>query len=113
MARQTGTQNTNAGDSPDDLAAVRQDVEALRTDLATLLEHMKGLGSAKLDQAGAAGSETIERLRADVERTADRLRQQGQVSLAEVERTIQERPLTALLAAFGAGLLLARLWDRR
>jgi hypothetical protein len=48
-----------------------------------------------------------------LEQTAGRLGNQGRVSVAEIERTIRERPLTALLAAFGAGLLFARLWDRR
>lgn len=111
MAKQTDTDG--AADGAADLAAVKKDVEALRADLSTLLEHLGGLGEAKLREAGAAGSDTIDGLRVELERTADQLRRHGQHSVAEVERTIKERPLTALLAAFGAGLLFARLWDRR
>lgn len=113
MAKQSGAASANAGDPSDDLAAVKRDVEALRADLASLVKHIRGLGEAKLDQAGAAGSDAIEAVGAELQRTAEQLRRQGQASVAEVERTIQERPLMALLAAFGAGLLFARFWDRR
>lgn len=113
MAKQTANADSNGGDAPGDVAAVQQDIEALRADLASLIEHMKGLGETKLGDAANAGSDAIEGLRSQLEQTANRLGNQGRVSVAEVERTIRERPLTALLAAFGAGLLLARLWDRR
>ena len=55
----------------------------------------------------------VEELGADLERAADALRRQGQASIAQVEDTIKERPLLSLLAAFGAGVLIARLLGRR
>lgn len=132
MTKQTGTNDNDPGE---DLAAVKKDVEALRGDLAALVKSIKGLGEkkasgassdlaalletvkeigeGKLGSAGTAGSEAVDALRAALEGNADRLRRQGQASVAEVERAIQDRPLMALLAAFGVGLLFARFWDRR
>jgi ElaB/YqjD/DUF883 family membrane-anchored ribosome-binding protein len=94
------------------LDAIKEHVEALRTELAMLTKHI-GLSSATLARAQTAGALKIEELGADVERAAEVLRQQGQASLAQVENTIRERPLLSLLAAFGAGILIARLLERR
>jgi ElaB/YqjD/DUF883 family membrane-anchored ribosome-binding protein len=96
-----------------ELDAVKEHVAALRTELAALTTHIKGLGSAKLGQAQSAGSLKIEELSADLQRAADALRQQGQASVAQLEDMIREKPLISLLAAFGAGVLLARLLERR
>jgi hypothetical protein len=37
----------------------------------------------------------------------------GHDALVGVERTVHDRPLTSLLAAFGIGLILSRILDRR
>ena len=96
-----------------ELDAIKEHVEALRTELAMLTKHIKGLSSATLERAQTAGALKIEELGADLERAADALRRQGQASIAQVENTIRERPLLSLLAAFGAGLLIARLLERK
>jgi ElaB/YqjD/DUF883 family membrane-anchored ribosome-binding protein len=96
-----------------ELDAVKEHVEALRTELAMLTKHIKGLSSATLERAQTAGALKIEELGADLERAADALRRQGQASVAQVENTIRERPLLSLLAAFGAGVLIARLLGRK
>jgi ElaB/YqjD/DUF883 family membrane-anchored ribosome-binding protein len=97
----------------EELDAIKEHVEALRAELATLTKHVKGLSSAALARAQSAGALKIGELGADLERAADALRRQGQASIAQVEDTIKERPLLSLLAAFGAGVLLARLLERR
>jgi ElaB/YqjD/DUF883 family membrane-anchored ribosome-binding protein len=96
-----------------EMDAVKEHIQALRSELATLTTHLKGLSSAKLEQAQSAGSLKIEELSADLQRAADSLRRQGQTSVAQFEDTIREKPLISLLAAFGAGILIARLLDRR
>jgi ElaB/YqjD/DUF883 family membrane-anchored ribosome-binding protein len=96
-----------------EMDAVKEHIQALRSELATLTTHLKGLSSAKLEQAQSAGSLKIEELSADLQRAADALRRQGQASVAQFEDTIREKPLISLLAAFGAGMLIARLLDRR
>ena len=109
MAREVET----ATKADQELDAIKEHVEALRTELATLTKHVKGLSSAALARAQTAGALKIEELGADLERVADTLRRQGQASIAQVEDTIKERPLLSLLAAFGAGVLIARLLERR
>jgi ElaB/YqjD/DUF883 family membrane-anchored ribosome-binding protein len=109
MARETEA----AIKADQELDAVKEHIQALRTELATLTTHIKGLRSAKLEQAQSAGSLKIEELGADLQRAADALRQQGQASVAQFENTIREKPLISLLAAFGAGVLVARLLERK
>jgi ElaB/YqjD/DUF883 family membrane-anchored ribosome-binding protein len=96
-----------------ELEAIKEHVEALRTELALLTKHIKGLSSATLARAQTAGALKIEELGADLEHAAEALRRQGQASVAQVENMIRERPLVSLLAAFGAGLLIARLLERK
>ena len=93
--------------------AIKEHVEALRTELAMLTKHIKGLSSATLERAQTAGALKIEELGAGLERAAEALRRQGQASVAQVENTIRERPLLTLLAAFGVGVLIARLLERK
>lgn len=109
MARETDA----ASKADQELDAVKEHIQNLRTELATLTTHIKGLSGAKLEQAQLAGSLKIEELGADLQRAADALRQQGQATVAQVENTIREKPLISLLAAFGAGILIARLLERR
>jgi ElaB/YqjD/DUF883 family membrane-anchored ribosome-binding protein len=109
MARETDA----AAKADQELDAVKEHIQALRTELATLTTHIKGLSSAKLEQAHTAGTLKLEELSGDLQRAADALRQQGQVSIAQFENMIREKPLVSLLAAFGAGVLVARLLERR
>jgi ElaB/YqjD/DUF883 family membrane-anchored ribosome-binding protein len=109
MARETDA----AAKADQELDAVKEHIQALRTELATLTTHIKGLSSAKLEQAQTAGSLKLEELSGDLQRAADALRQQGQASIAQFESTIREKPLISLLAAFGAGVLVARLLERK
>jgi ElaB/YqjD/DUF883 family membrane-anchored ribosome-binding protein len=109
MARETDA----ASKADQELDAVKEHIQSLRTELATLTTHIKGLSSAKLEQAQLAGGLKIEELGAELQRAADAVRQQGQASVAQLENTIKEKPLLSLLAAFGAGLLIARLLGRK
>jgi ElaB/YqjD/DUF883 family membrane-anchored ribosome-binding protein len=109
MARETDA----AAKADQELDAVKEHIQALRTELATLTTHIKGLSSAKLEQAQTAGTLKLEDLGADLQRAADELRRQGQASIAQFESMIREKPLVSLLAAFGAGMLVARLLERR
>ena len=109
MARETDA----ATKADQELDAVKEHIQALRAELSTLTTHIKGLSSAKLEQAQSVGSLKIEELSADLQRAADALRQRSQASVAQLENTIREKPLISLLAAFGAGLLIARLLERK
>jgi ElaB/YqjD/DUF883 family membrane-anchored ribosome-binding protein len=109
MARETDA----AAKADQEIDVVKEHIQALRAELASLTTHIKALSSAKLEQAQTAGALKIEELSGDLQRAADALRQQGQASVAQLENTIREKPLIAVLAAFGAGVLIARLLERR
>ncbi len=100
-------------DLADDLAKLKEDITRLRDDLASVSEHVAGLGRSSYGQAKTAGIDKIDELRQELERTYERLRAQGEASVADVERQVQERPLLSLLAAFGIGMLATRLLARR
>ena len=105
---------SKAATEPDaDVNALRKDIEALRGDLESLAKNIKSMGEGKIQQASALGTAKIDELRSELERRVDDLREQGRESVATVERTIQEKPLMTLLAAFGAGMLIARLLERK
>ena len=79
-----------------DLAMVREDLDALKRDVASLIEHMKG---------GAAN--TVQNAAGEVER---RVRSLGQQAGAEGDRStkafklfVQNQPLVALTIAAGIG----------
>ena len=102
-----------AGKADQEIDAIKEHMEALRTELSMLTKHIKGLSSATLERAQTAGALKLEELGADLERAAVALRRQGQMSVSQVENAIREKPLLSLLAAFGAGVLIARLLGRR
>lgn len=116
MTKQTATLEKPNGiveTATDEFGSLRSDIERLRSDLAALSKDFKGVGSAALTEAQRVGADKIEAMRGEVERTAQWLRKQGAASMTEVEHTIQQRPILSLLAAFGAGMLITRLMERR
>ena len=108
MARQSASSDKTS----DDLDKLKDDIEALRADLSSLTKTIKGMGSSAVEDVQALGAEKLDELRAEIERASGQVRRQGEASIAEIEQTVQERPLFSLLAAFGAGMLISRLLDR-
>ena len=109
MARQSTSTGTNSGEFDD----LKTDIDKLRADLSSLTKHMKEVGNSAAADAKKAGADKVDELRNELERTAQQLKRQGEASVAEVEKTIQEKPLLSLLAAFGVGMLITRFLDRR
>ena len=109
MAKQIESEST----TDQELDAIKRHIDALRTELSILTKHITGLSSATLERAQDAGALKMEEFGADLERAAEALRRQAQMSVGQVETAIRERPLLSLLAAFGAGILIARLLERK
>lgn len=82
--------------------ALRADLETLRDDVSHLTETLKHMASAR-------GNEAYERLRQTADQTRTRVRETASAAAHQVE----ERPLTSVLIAFGIGLLLGIVFDRR
>lgn len=93
MADTTSTKETDA---------LRHDLNALRDDVSHLTETLKGMASSR-------GSEAYDRLRQTADQTRTRVRDTASAAVHQVE----ERPLTSVLIAFGVGMLLGILFDRR
>ena len=84
-----------------EIAALQTEIKQLRVDFAKLTDTMRDIasnGAAGTDQAQAS----IETVWSEVQRQAGSL-----------GREIEERPIAAALTAFGAGLLLGRLFSPR
>lgn len=103
-----------------DTKDVKADVSDLAADIAQLKEDIKklsgsivGLGRDGFDAAQRGGAKQLGAWREDVGDLATTLKKQGQHQLDAVEGQMRERPVLSLLAAFGVGLLVSRLIDRR
>jgi ElaB/YqjD/DUF883 family membrane-anchored ribosome-binding protein len=82
-----------------EIETLRADVAKLRTDLSGIAVSLKDLGKGRVK----------EELRKGMEGARDR----GKKSVETVEQQIEQRPLLALLAAFGVGVVLGKILDRR
>jgi ElaB/YqjD/DUF883 family membrane-anchored ribosome-binding protein len=81
---------------------LQSDMEQLRADVSAMMETI-----GKLAQDGKQeGARRVREVR-------DRVIDQAEKSKEAVESQIVERPLISVLAAFGVGMLLGRLLDRR
>lgn len=92
--------------SPSDQAP---DMDALRSELEKLREHLTTISSTVSTLATEMGSEAAQRLYA----SADDVKARAQRATRSVEHTVAEQPLTSVLAAFVIGLVLGVLFGRR
>ena len=96
-----------------DASDLAGDIAQLRKDLEKLSGSIMGLGRDGIAAAQKGGAEQLGAWREDVGDLATSLKKQSQHQLDAVEGQIRERPLLTLLAAFGVGLLVSHLIDRR
>lgn len=89
-----------------DVEAIRADLDALRKDLAGVVEAIKGTAQGRADSEVEALQERLNKL-------ADDVQAGGREGLRAVEQQIEERPLASLAVAFAVGMVLGRLFDRR
>lgn len=96
-----------------DTGRLEADIEQLKADLKRLNETLVGLGRDSLDVVQTESAVRLEALRKEADAIARRLKSTGQNQYEAIEAQVQEKPLLALLAAFGLGLIISRLIDRR
>jgi len=97
----------------DDLARLQADIERLKNDLAEVHSTLKGIGRDRLERLQAEGGERFENLKREFDEIAGAIQSSGREQVSAVERQVKENPILSLLAAFGIGMLLSRLLDRR
>lgn len=96
---------SEAKHSNDDMAELRANLDKLTEDVAKISHSMASIVKTR---AGRATDD----IREGVKTAADEISEKGKDSKDAIEKTIQERPFQSLLAAFGAGLLIAQLFRR-
>jgi ElaB/YqjD/DUF883 family membrane-anchored ribosome-binding protein len=95
--------------------AIKEDVERLRDDLGSLLSDMGSFSREKLadtrDRLGAAIGAVEGRAYGKMQGTARVMRDRSQQAVKASRGAVEQKPLTYVMAAFAAGLVLASLFE--
>jgi ElaB/YqjD/DUF883 family membrane-anchored ribosome-binding protein len=89
-----------------DVDAIKSDLDALRKDLASIVETVKGTAKSRAETEIDALQKRLNQIAADVQSS-------GRDSLHAVEGQIGDKPLVSVAVAFAVGLMLGKLFDRR
>lgn len=82
--------------------SLEDDMEALRRDLKSLASTVGDLGKAKSED-----------VKEQVGATVDKAVERGREAADTVQEAVRQRPVASVLTAFGVGLLIGHLLDRR
>jgi ElaB/YqjD/DUF883 family membrane-anchored ribosome-binding protein len=89
-----------------DVDAIKADLEALRKDLASVLETIKGTAKSRAESELDALQKRLNQMASDVQAS-------GRESLRAFEGQIGEKPLVSVAIAFAVGLMIGKLFDHR
>lgn len=95
-----------------DLNRLRADFERLGEDIANLRQHLAAIGGSGLRSVRETGAMQLEALQRELDELSADMQRRGRDAMTQIEQTVKEKPLTSLLVAFGAGMILARLFGR-
>ena len=96
-------------ESTADMERIKADLAKLREDFGDLFDSAMALGK---DSAGTAREKLAAGV-VELKKAAAVAKEKGQVVVEGAQDKIRERPLTSVLIAFGLGVLIAKLLDRR
>ena len=96
-------------ETPANFDTIVDDLGTLKRDLGRLMDQMK---SGAVDGASEAAQNLLNQLNDRASDIYDNLSEQGERSIQAISRQVEERPITSLLIAFGAGMLVSRLLSR-
>lgn len=92
--------------------AARSGVESIQDELATVGADVASLGSTLGDVASAEARDTINSIRARLDRIASEAGRATRAGVGVIEDTIEERPFISMAVAMGVGLVLAAMLRR-
>lgn len=98
-----------AGDAGEDLDALKADLAALRSQVADVVQAIKGLGETAVATAKRQKGAAIERLTAEAQSLTEEATSAARDQVAELETRIRAQPLAAVGIAFLVGLLFGSL----
>ena len=96
-----------------DLDAVKEDLAKLRSDIAELTQNLIDTGKDEVSSARSRVRAEARNLRRELRQTFNDTGEQGLKTIESVEQLLTDKPLVSLLAAFGLGLLVGTLLQRR
>lgn len=95
--------------------AIKEDIERLRDDLGALLSDVGSFSREKLadtrDRLGAAIGAVEGRAYGRMQGTARVMRDRGRQVMDTSRGAVEQKPITYVMAAFAAGVILASLLD--
>lgn|GEM_PF-1070454 len=98
----SSTHNTERQHNMASEETLKHEIEALKADLSALRLDFKGLGKDMASAARVGASAAKDHVRSAM----DSAKEQGEDAAKKVKESIEERPLTSVAIAFGAGILL-------
>ncbi|WP_449220016.1 DUF883 family protein [Tistrella mobilis] len=96
-----------------EMETLKADLAALKADLAKVTRQAGRTAGIGAEELGDKANEEISRLKTEVDRLMQLASERGRGAVAAAEHKIEERPLTSVLVAFGVGLVIGKLIDRR
>lgn len=90
----------------DELDKLRSDVTELREDVQVLINAMKEAGLQR-------GREFYDRAAERARHAGETVRERAGEAYGSIEKEVEARPFTSILAAFGTGFVVGMLLDRR
>ena len=106
MAPRRKRSKSNGGHMHDRLAALREDLEALQSDVRGLAGDAGDAASAKMNEAINDAMESVQDL-------TDRFEEWGEDHLVSVRQSVRDQPLAACALAMGIGAMLGAVLFRR
>jgi ElaB/YqjD/DUF883 family membrane-anchored ribosome-binding protein len=96
-----------------DLDTVKDDLAKLRSDIAELTQRLVDTGRSEVSNARERFRAEARNLRRELRETLNDTGERGLQAVESVEQLLMDKPLVSLLAAFGLGLLVGTLLQRR
>ena len=96
----------------EEIDALKADLANLRSDIADLAGVMRDTGYAKAGEWRSAFEDEVSGRREDFRRAMGSARERGRRAEADFEHRVGEHPWISLLGALGLGFLAAKLLER-
>lgn len=101
--------NHSAIQNHNDLKHLRTDVERLQGDLGKLLTNVSAATQGAVGEMEEKAKGQLHNLVAQVGQTYQKVREKSGAMRIQVEKTVEERPITSLMVAFGVGAAIGTL----